>query len=78
MRKLVAFGLLLGLSFTHLANASVASLEETFLMGGCNKCEKKECKGRCDKKEKKRACCKKGKSCKKKEDKEKTKEKKVK
>tara|TARA_B110000211_G_scaffold233345_1_gene299317 strand:+ start:1444 stop:1698 length:255 start_codon:yes stop_codon:yes gene_type:complete len=81
MRKLVAFALLLGMSFTQLANASVSSNEETFIMHGCDKCDKKDCKGSCDKKNekackkgKKRSCCKKGKSCKKKEEKKKAKE----
>ena len=82
MRKLVSFVLLLGMSFTNLANASVASFEETIIMQGCNKSEKKEQKQGCckkgksckkskakKKKEQKRNCCKTRKSCKKKEDK---------
>ena len=73
MRKIVAFALLLGMSFTQLANASVSSNEETFIMHGCDKCDKKDCKGSCEKKEKK-SCCKKGKSCTKKEERKKAKE----
>jgi hypothetical protein len=74
MRKLVAFALLLGMSFAQLANASVSSNEETFVMCGCDKCGKKSCDGECDKKDVKsckkgkKSCCKKGKkSCSKKD-----------
>ena len=62
MRKLVAFGLLLVLSFTQIANAMASSNEETFIMHSCDKC---------DNKDKKRSCCKKEKSCSKKEEKKK-------
>jgi hypothetical protein len=64
MRKLVAFALLLGLSFTQFANASVSSSEETSVMCKCDKCGKEDCHGSCEKKDAK--SCKKGeKSCKK-------------
>tara|TARA_B100000795_G_C22804053_1_gene443747 strand:+ start:4257 stop:4541 length:285 start_codon:yes stop_codon:yes gene_type:complete len=77
MKNIVTFALLIGLSFTQIANAtSFTSNQESSIAFGCEKCNKKACTGSCDKKEgksckkgKKSCCKKKGKSCKKKEEK---------
>jgi hypothetical protein len=77
MKNIVTFALLIGLSFTQIANAaSFTSYKETCIAYRCEKCNKKDCTGSCDKKEGKtckkgvKSCCKKkGKSCKKKEEK---------
>lgn len=83
MKNIVAFALLLGLSFSQIAGAvNFSQDEETSITCVCDKCGKKDCHGSCKKKEaksckkgeksckKKRSCCKKkGKSCKKKEEK---------
>lgn len=85
MKKLIAFALLLGLSFTQLATASESFTAESSIFCGCDKCGKKDCDGSCDgkgekkactkdkkscSKSKKKSCCKKGgKSCKKKDEK---------
>jgi hypothetical protein len=64
MKNIIAFALLLGLSFTQLATASESFTTESSIVCGCDKCGKKDCDGSCDGKGEKKSCSKKDKkSC---------------